>query len=83
MLHPIGTRIRHSGHGLGTIVDYNGRKAGYTAGNLGTAEVGVAVAAGLGPAVIDSFYDGSRYPYIIQFDSGYKDFYSETDVTAA
>ena len=24
-LHPVGTRVTHMGHGLGTVVGYNGR----------------------------------------------------------
>jgi len=77
-----GARVYHSGHGLGTIVAHNTRKPNsYAAENLGSELVAVAVSAGLGSAIVDSFYDGARYPYVIQFDSGYKDVYALDDVT--
>lgn len=81
-LLPIGTRVNHSGHGLGTIVAHNGvPRNSYVEANLGSPEIGAAVQAGLGAGIISSFYSGDRYPYIVQFDptkkypSGYKDVY--------
>jgi hypothetical protein len=79
----IGTRVNHSGHGLGTIVAYNGQKPNtYAENNLGGEVVAQAVQMGLGQAIVNSLYDGTRFPYVIQYDSGYKDVYSLTDVTA-
>jgi hypothetical protein len=79
-LLPIGTRVKHSGHGLGAVVDYNGSvKNAYVEDNLGTAGM-AAVAAGLGMAVIGSFYSGDRFPYVVQFDSGYTDVYAPDDL---
>jgi hypothetical protein len=78
----IGTRVNHTGHGLGTIVAYNGSKANtYLMDNL--MEQGPPlVAAGLGQAIISSCYDGARFPYVVQFDSGYKDVYGIDDILA-
>jgi hypothetical protein len=77
-----GARVYHSGHGLGTIVALNTRKPNsYAAENLGGEVVAMAVGLGLGSAIVDSFYDGARFPYVIQFDSGYKDVYALDDVT--
>ena len=80
-LHPIGTRVKHSGHGLGAIVDHNGSaKNEYAEANLGSPIVAVAVSLGLGTAIIGSFYSGDRFPYVVQFDSGYKDVYAPDDL---
>jgi hypothetical protein len=79
-LLPIGTRVKHSGHGLGAIVDHNGSaKNVYVEQNLGSPEVGAAVQAGLGAAIIGSFYSGDRFPYVVTYDSGYTDVYAATD----
>lgn len=78
----IGTKVNHTGHGAGTIVAYNGAKRNeYIEQNLGSPEVAAASMCGLMNAIIASFYDGDRYPYVIQFDSGYKDVYAASDVT--
>jgi hypothetical protein len=78
----VGTRVNHTGHGPGTIVSHNTRRPNsYAAENLGGEAVAQAVQMGLGDAIVDSFYDGARYPYVIQFDSGYKDVYALDDVT--
>lgn len=79
----IGTKVTHSGHGAGTIVAYNGRAAtSYAAANLGSEIVAAAAQAGLTDAIVDSFYGGDRYPYVVQFDSGYKDVYGPSEVEA-
>lgn len=46
----VGQRVRHQGHGLGTITEIRAQ----------------------------THY--SRWPYIVQFDSGYNDFYAESDL---
>jgi len=77
-----GARVYHTGHGLGTIVALNTRQPNtYIAENLASELMTLAVQAGLGDAIVSSFYDGARYPYVIQFDSGYKDVYALDDVT--
>jgi hypothetical protein len=81
-LLPIGTLVYHDGHGNGTIVAYNSiQQNTYVEANLGSPEVAAAVSAGLGEAIVSSFYSGSRYPYVVQFEpsdrfpTGYKDVY--------
>jgi hypothetical protein len=79
-LLPIGHRIKHfnggSGtHGLGKIVGYNGQMGNIYADEKFKDAAEISVAAGLGTAFVNSLYDGIRYPYIIQFDNGYKDVY--------
>lgn len=87
-LHPIGTRVVHSGHGPGTIVRYNGTPAkSYATEHLGSPEVAAAVQAGLMPAIVDSFYGSDRFPYVVKFDpttrypDGYQDVYAPDDFT--
>lgn len=80
-LLPIGTKVHHTGHGDGVIVKYNGQAPNsYVESMLGSKEVGAAVSAGLGLAIIGGFYNSERFPYVVQFDSGYKDVYSVDDV---
>jgi hypothetical protein len=81
-LFPIGTKVYHDGHGNGRIVAYNGVQTNaYVESNLGSPEVAAAVGAGLGEAIVSSFYSGSRFPYVVHFDpsdrfpTGYKDVY--------
>lgn len=81
-LLPIGTKVNHSGHGVGVIVAYNGRKKNeYVESMLGSSELMGAVNHGLGMAIIESFCSGDRFPYIVKFDSGYQDVYAVDDVT--
>ena len=85
-LLPIGTLINHSGHGPGKIIGHNNvtsQAADYAMSNRGQQvlkdippEVKPTMAAG----IISSIYNGDRYPYIILFDSGYKDVYSDMEV---
>ncbi len=75
-LLPLQTRVHHSGHEFGTIVAYNGQVANsYAVEHLGSPEVGAAVQAGLGQAIVNSFYCAALYPYVVKFDSGYEDVY--------
>lgn len=82
-LLPVGTRVRHAyprGHGPGTIVAHNGvRPNNYLNTNFGDA-VDIAAATGLLGGLVSLSYDGERYPYVVQFDSGYKDVYSPHDL---
>jgi hypothetical protein len=81
-LLPIGSKVHHTGHGDGTIIDYNGTARNeYVQKHLGEELVNIAVSSGLGMAIIDSFYSGDRFPYVIEFDSGYIDVYATYDVT--
>jgi hypothetical protein len=80
-LLPIGTRVVHSGHGPGVIVEHNGSaKNEYVEQNLGSPEVAAVVQAGFVAAIIGSFYSGGRFPYVVQFDSGYRDVYAPDDL---
>lgn len=88
-LLPIGTRVNHTGHGNGTIVAYNGtQENSYVIENLGSPEVSAAVQAGLGSAIVESFYGATRYPYVIKYDpteqypNGYQDVYAHGEVDA-
>ena len=77
-LLPIGTKVNHTGHGAGVVFSYNGKqKNEHIEQNYGTMEVQSVLIQ----AIVDSFYSGDKYPYIIQFDSGYKDVYTHDDVT--
>lgn len=79
---PIGTRVHHTGHGDGVIVEYNGQKSNeYAMKNPGCDIVCAAWEAGLGQAIVAGYYGGDRFPYVIQFDSGYTDVYALDDVT--
>lgn len=72
----IGTKVHHSGHGAGVIVGYNGKPAeSYALANIGSDIVTFAGHAGLVDAIVDSMYGSDRYPYVVQFDNGYKDVY--------
>lgn len=72
----LGTKVVHDGHGAGVIVAYNGTPAhSYAAQNLGSDIVAAAAGAGLVDAIVNSMYGSDRYPYVVQFDSGYKDVY--------
>lgn len=72
-LIPLGTRILHwngSGHGKGTIIGYNNiPENSYLRQNFGEA-VNIAAHGGapLLSGLVNSMYDGSRYPYVVQFD---------------
>lgn len=81
-LLPVGTRIKHNGHGNGTVVGYNLKSVSkYLEENLNEA-IDIANKAGMLNSVVNSFYDGDRYPYKVHFEptveypNGYKDVYS-------
>lgn len=79
----IGAKVYHSGHKFGTIVAYNGQSANqYVEQNLGEPILNQAIYSGLCDAIVKSFYNGDRFPYVIKFDSGYQDVYALTDVVA-
>lgn len=77
----IGTRVYHSGHGYGTIVDYNGQQRNRYLEERPREAVEIASSLGIDMTqpLINSFYNGDRYPYIIRFDYGYQDVYSEQE----
>lgn len=84
-LLPIGTRVRHvytDGHGTSTIVEYNGVQPNNYLKERMLEAVDIAVSTGFGQALVSLAYDGARYPYVVEFDSGYRDVYSPHDVVA-
>jgi hypothetical protein len=105
-LLPIGQRVTHfdggpDTHGKGTIVAYNGVKADeYAKTHLKDATAMVGATASplkeqLFSAMVDSFYDGTRCPYVVQWDprtddseiakkypQGYKDVYEPGSINA-
>jgi len=102
-LFGIGQRVTHfdggpGTHGKGTIVAYNGVKPdSYAAKNPAKAAELVAgcftdpkLKEAMAGALVNSFYDGDRYPYVVQWDprvddsdiarkypNGYKDVYGD------
>jgi hypothetical protein len=109
VLLPIGQRVTHfdggpGTHGKGTIVEYNGIKPDtYAQQNPVQAAQMIVAAAGadstlrsqLAGALVDSFYDGTRCPYVVQWDprnddsdigkkypKGYKDVYEPDSIRA-
>jgi len=80
MKFKIGDKIFHSGHGEGKIVGFNGvEKSKYLESH--PEAVKFACELGLIEGVINSFYSKETYPYIVKFNSGYQDVYSENDLT--
>lgn len=79
-LLPIGTLVRHgfgiSGHGPGRIVAYNSTEPNkYLEEKFTDAvEMAAKVPAGIS-GLVGSFYDKERFPYVIQFENGYRDVY--------
>lgn len=72
----IGTRV-NGPHGLGTIARYNGvRQDSYVAERVQEAAT-MAAAVGALDALVGGFYSGDRYPYVVRFDTGYEDVYSD------
>lgn len=102
-LLPIGQRVTHfeggqGTHGKGTIVAYNGvQPDNYAAKNPAKAAEIVAGCSSdpklketMAGALVNSFYNSDRYPYVVQWDSrtddsdiarkypnGYKDVYGD------
>ena len=78
----IGDRVIHHGHGPGTVVGYNETPRNdyfYERPRevLEAVEEHPILAAGL----VESLYSSDRYPYLVTFDSGYQDVYSEREIT--
>lgn len=81
LVFKVGQLVRHNGHGVGTIVALNERpKNSYL-----MKKDGLLIAAKLlamsGESAVNLLYDGDRYPYVVKFNDGYKDVYSESDLT--
>lgn len=74
------THAKH-GHGLGTIVAYNGVPKQMYIEEKFSAATEMAAQAGLLDAVVNSMYDGVRCPYVVQWDNGYKDVYEHSSLT--
>lgn len=70
----IGTRVRHNGHGDGTVIGFNTQN-GITYDHVDQL-IPEIVQAGLGQALVNSFYSADRYPYVIRYDSGFQEVYS-------
>lgn len=68
-------------HGKGTIVAYNQSQPNQYLQEKFDEAVKIAATAGMIHALAGSFYSGDRYPYVVQFDNGYKDVYAEAELT--
>ena len=82
-LYPIGTEVKHCGHGFGKIVGYNDNVAGDPKDVLDKLddfkqdnELNAHQEAFLNQAaqtkMLNGLYDGDRYPYKIQFEPSEK-----------
>lgn len=79
-----GDHVMHAGHGHGKVVGYNQRpKNNYFEERPKEVIVAVKKSSILIRGLVDSLYDGERYPYVVKFDDGYQDVYSESDLTPA
>jgi len=76
MAYAIGTRVKHAGHGEGEVVDHNTRKRH----SFRHIVEGASENALMREMCVDAFFDGERYPNVIQFDSGYRDVYADQEV---
>jgi hypothetical protein len=74
----IGSKVVGA-HGKGVVVAYNGTNPINKDLDFKT-QVEIANSAGLLCALANSFYDKDRYPFIVQFEDGYKDCYSENEL---
>ena len=80
---PKGTRVLHNftnGHGEGTVVGHNGVRENRYFKEKPQDAAKIAGATGLLPALVNSIYDGERYPNVVQWDNGYKDVYADSDL---
>jgi hypothetical protein len=81
MKFKVGDKVIHHGHGTGIIVKMNA-----TQKNLYFEEKPLdAIKAISGNSLLikglaNSLYDESRYPYVVKFEDGYQDVYSEIDL---
>jgi hypothetical protein len=80
----VGDRVRHTGHGPGTVIEVREARsnsaAEYLLSRRGAAQL-ARIPGELVPAMVDSMYSPDRYPYRIRFDSGYTDVYSDNGLT--
>lgn len=77
----VGQRVQGA-HGLGTIVRLNSQQTNRYLAERPLEAANLAGALGLTDAVVGAFYNGDRYPYIVRFDTGYEDVYSEGELEA-
>jgi hypothetical protein len=85
-LFTIGTPVHHTGHGNGVIVGHNGVPPLQTDAlahfaDLNIANLQPALAGTLTAGMMAGLYSGDQFPYIIEFEDGYKDVYSPSDIT--
>lgn len=77
---PLQIRVFHQGHGLGTVIAYNGIRPNQYFQQKPLEAIRLADQAGLVSSLFISAYSGDRYPNVVQFDSGYKDVYADIEV---
>jgi len=70
----VGDKVFHHGHGSGTIIALNGnnQNADQLLDELCKYDV-----MELAPLTVSGFYSADKYPYQVQFDSGYSDVYCD------
>lgn len=75
-MYPIGTRIIGS-HGNGTIIGHNDRDDIFSLYDI--------IVMSLFPedSMINAYADGKTFPYIVKWDDGYKDVYSQNEIAVA
>ncbi len=73
------TRIHHTGHGNGTIIAYNQNVKSSYFNEKPLESITLLTNTNLCSGLVSSFYNSQDYPYVIQFDSGYRDVYATTD----
>lgn len=83
MKFKVGDRVRHFGHGLGAVVAMNSTQKNLYFQEKPLDAIKMANNAGLLKGLVDSLYDGDKYPYVVKYDSGYQDVYSESDLEEA
>lgn len=83
MKFKVGDRVRHFGHGLGTVVAMNSTQKNLYFQEKPLDAIKAANNVGLLKGLVNSLYDGDRYPYVVKFDSGYQDVYSEIGLEPA
>jgi len=76
----VGDRVVHAGHGKGQIVSMNKMARNRYLEEHPADAVRMAGSVGLLGSLAAGFYDSTRYPYVVQFEDGYKDVYSESDL---
>jgi hypothetical protein len=80
----IGARVHHVGHGNGTIIAYNQLKPANPKILEHVQELNNSGGDILAPLLvaggIAALYDGARYPYVVKFDTGHTDVYTDNDL---